>query len=99
MSSMLQLESAGRVLKVTEAALEDSGKYTCLATNAAGEAQQHIRLSVHGNDAQSFRLLLIISAKLFAYVLSVPQSLPASLTPGTSTTRPSCQVFPLSLNA
>ncbi|XP_068563703.1 hemicentin-1 [Cebidichthys violaceus] len=43
----LKLESAGRMLKVTEARLEDSGKYTCLATNAAGEAQQHIRLSVH----------------------------------------------------
>ncbi|XP_034438633.1 hemicentin-1 isoform X1 [Hippoglossus hippoglossus] len=43
----LKLESAGRILKVTEARLEDSGRYTCLATNAAGEAQQHIRLSVH----------------------------------------------------
>ncbi|XP_031715320.1 hemicentin-1 isoform X1 [Anarrhichthys ocellatus] len=43
----LKLESAGRMLKVTEARLEDSGKYTCLATNAAGEAQQRIRLSVH----------------------------------------------------
>ncbi|XP_074490966.1 hemicentin-1 isoform X1 [Sebastes fasciatus] len=43
----LKLESAGRMLKVKEARLEDSGRYTCLATNAAGEAQQHIRLSVH----------------------------------------------------
>ncbi|XP_051803642.1 hemicentin-1 [Acanthochromis polyacanthus] len=43
----LQLESAGRTLKIAEARLEDSGRYTCLATNAAGEAQQHIRLSVH----------------------------------------------------
>ncbi|KAM3875993.1 hemicentin-1 [Diretmus argenteus] len=43
----LQLESAGRTLQVIEARLEDSGRYTCLATNAAGEAQQHIRLSVH----------------------------------------------------
>ncbi|GLD49762.1 hemicentin-1, partial [Lates japonicus] len=43
----LKLESAGRTLKVTDARLEDSGRYTCLATNAAGEAQQHIRLSVH----------------------------------------------------
>ncbi|TKS74334.1 Hemicentin-1 Fibulin-6 [Collichthys lucidus] len=43
----LKLESAGRLLKITEARLEDSGRYTCLATNAAGEAQQHIRLSVH----------------------------------------------------
>ncbi|XP_070817740.1 hemicentin-1 [Chaetodon trifascialis] len=42
-----KLESAGRMLTVTEARLEDSGRYTCLATNAAGEAQQHIRLSVH----------------------------------------------------
>ncbi|XP_041648005.1 hemicentin-1 [Cheilinus undulatus] len=43
----LKLESAGRLLKVKAARLEDSGKYTCLATNAAGETQQHIRLSVH----------------------------------------------------
>ncbi|XP_005733181.1 hemicentin-1 isoform X1 [Pundamilia nyererei] len=46
-SEHLQLESAGRTLKITEARLEDSGKFTCLATNAAGEAQQHIRVSVH----------------------------------------------------
>ncbi|KAK7889294.1 hypothetical protein WMY93_024854 [Mugilogobius chulae] len=43
----LKLDSAGRLLKITKARLEDSGKYTCLATNAAGESQQHIRLSVH----------------------------------------------------
>ncbi|XP_023195302.1 hemicentin-1 [Xiphophorus maculatus] len=43
----LKLHSAGRILKITEARLEDSGRYTCLATNAAGEAQQHVRLSVH----------------------------------------------------
>ncbi|XP_061539337.1 LOW QUALITY PROTEIN: hemicentin-1 [Phycodurus eques] len=42
-----KLESAGRVLKVKGARQEDSGKYTCLATNAAGEAQKNIRLSVH----------------------------------------------------
>ncbi|XP_048833472.1 hemicentin-1 isoform X1 [Brienomyrus brachyistius] len=43
----LKLESAGRVLEIVKAALEDSGRYTCVATNAAGETQQHIRLSVH----------------------------------------------------
>nr|XP_061831771.1 hemicentin-1-like isoform X1 [Nerophis lumbriciformis] len=42
-----KLVSADRVLKVTGARQEDSGKYTCLATNAAGEAQKNIRLSVH----------------------------------------------------
>ncbi|MBN3312119.1 HMCN1 protein, partial [Atractosteus spatula] len=43
----LQLESAGRVLQIVKALLEDAGRYTCIATNAAGEAQHHIRLSVH----------------------------------------------------
>ncbi|KAJ7986246.1 hypothetical protein DPEC_G00337960 [Dallia pectoralis] len=43
----LKLESAGRTLQIIEARLEDAGKYTCVATNAAGEAQQHIHLSVH----------------------------------------------------
>ncbi|XP_068599564.1 hemicentin-1 [Brachionichthys hirsutus] len=42
-----KLESAGRLLKIKAARLEDSGRYTCLATNAAGEAQKHIQLSVH----------------------------------------------------
>lgn len=70
---MLQLESAGRVLKVSEANLEDSGKYSCLATNAAGEAQQHIRLSVHGNDARSisrfFIFFPLISVFSFIHIL------------------------------
>ncbi|KAG7247310.1 hypothetical protein CRUP_022932, partial [Coryphaenoides rupestris] len=43
----LKLESVGRVLQVTQARLEDSGRYSCVATNAAGEVQQHLRLSVH----------------------------------------------------
>ncbi|XP_061594740.1 hemicentin-1 [Cololabis saira] len=43
----LKLQSAGRMLKITNSRLEDSGRYTCLATSAAGEAQQHIQLSVH----------------------------------------------------
>ncbi|XP_023810079.1 hemicentin-1 isoform X2 [Oryzias latipes] len=43
----LKLQSVGRTFTISEARQEDSGKYTCLATNAAGEVQQHIRLSVH----------------------------------------------------
>ncbi|KAL4635075.1 hemicentin-1 [Arapaima gigas] len=43
----LKIESAGRMLEIVKAALEDAGRYTCVATNAAGEAQQHIRLNVH----------------------------------------------------
>ncbi|XP_029473326.1 LOW QUALITY PROTEIN: hemicentin-1 [Rhinatrema bivittatum] len=43
----IRLESSGRVLQIAKALLEDSGRYTCVATNAAGEVQQHIQLNVH----------------------------------------------------
>ncbi|XP_071607418.1 hemicentin-1 isoform X3 [Heliangelus exortis] len=43
----IRLESSGRVLQVVKALLEDAGRYTCVATNAAGEAQHHTRLHVH----------------------------------------------------
>uniref|UniRef100_A0A493TWE9 Hemicentin-1 n=1 Tax=Anas platyrhynchos platyrhynchos TaxID=8840 RepID=A0A493TWE9_ANAPP len=39
--------SSGRILQVVKALLDDAGRYTCVATNAAGEAQQHVRLHVH----------------------------------------------------
>ena len=29
--------------------MEDAGRYTCVATNAAGEAEQHVHVRVHGN--------------------------------------------------
>uniref|UniRef100_A0A8C4UE85 Hemicentin-1 n=1 Tax=Falco tinnunculus TaxID=100819 RepID=A0A8C4UE85_FALTI len=41
------IRSSGRILQVVKALLEDAGRYTCVATNAAGEAQQHVRLHVH----------------------------------------------------
>ncbi|XP_069497466.1 hemicentin-1 isoform X2 [Ambystoma mexicanum] len=41
------LESSGRILKISKALLEDAGRYTCVATNAAGEAQNHVQLHVH----------------------------------------------------
>ncbi|XP_069798458.1 hemicentin-1 [Narcine bancroftii] len=43
----IKLEFAGHKLQIVNALLEDAGRYTCVATNAAGEAQKHIRLSVH----------------------------------------------------
>lgn len=44
-----QLEASGRVLQLGKALPGDAARYTCVATNAAGEAQQHTRLHVHGN--------------------------------------------------
>ncbi|MGH0173029.1 UNVERIFIED_CONTAM: hypothetical protein FKN15_020671 [Acipenser sinensis] len=45
-SGNIKLESAGRVLQIVNSQLEDAGRYTCVTTNAAGEAQQHIQLNV-----------------------------------------------------
>ncbi|CAM9592142.1 unnamed protein product [Lampetra fluviatilis] len=43
----VKVESGGRMLQVSGAAREDAGRYTCVATSAAGEAQQAVRLHVH----------------------------------------------------
>ncbi|XP_049724489.1 hemicentin-1 isoform X1 [Elephas maximus indicus] len=43
----LKIQSSGRALQIAKALLEDAGRYTCVATNAAGETQQHIQLRVH----------------------------------------------------
>ncbi|KAF5916711.1 hypothetical protein HPG69_005506, partial [Diceros bicornis minor] len=42
-----KIQSSGRVLQIAKALMEDAGRYTCVATNAAGETQQHIQLHVH----------------------------------------------------
>ncbi|NWV42606.1 HMCN1 protein, partial [Grantiella picta] len=43
----IRLESSGRVLQLGKALPGDAALYSCVATNAAGEAQQHVRLHVH----------------------------------------------------
>ncbi|KAM4642152.1 hemicentin-1 [Discoglossus pictus] len=43
----IKMESFGRVLQFKKTLLEDAGKYTCVATNAAGEAEQTTWLNVY----------------------------------------------------
>ncbi|XP_056379622.1 hemicentin-1 isoform X2 [Hyla sarda] len=43
----IRVESFGRILQFKTTGLEDDGKYTCVATNAAGEAEQSIVLNVY----------------------------------------------------
>ncbi|XP_075689566.1 hemicentin-1 [Rhinoderma darwinii] len=45
-SGGIQITSGGRVLTFTNAQVGDSGKYTCVALNAAGEQQKDFDLSV-----------------------------------------------------
>ncbi|MXQ87588.1 hypothetical protein E5288_WYG017782 [Bos mutus] len=53
----LKIQSSGRLLQIAKALMEDAGRYTCVATNAAGETQQHIQLHVH--DGLLFSSLLL----------------------------------------
>uniref|UniRef100_A0A669QE89 Hemicentin 1 n=1 Tax=Phasianus colchicus TaxID=9054 RepID=A0A669QE89_PHACC len=46
-SDGLQVLSGGRVLVLTSAQISDTGKYTCVAVNAAGESQRDIDLRVY----------------------------------------------------
>lgn len=40
--------SGGRILALTSAQISDTGRYTCVAVNAAGEKQRDIDLRVYG---------------------------------------------------
>lgn len=51
---LLQVLSGGRVLALTSAQMSDTGKYTCVAVNAAGEKQRDIDLRVYGERSDSF---------------------------------------------
>ncbi|KAM3915384.1 hemicentin-1 [Leptodactylus fuscus] len=47
MKGNIRVESFGRILQFKSALLEDDGKYTCVATNSAGEVEQSIVLNVY----------------------------------------------------
>lgn len=44
----LTVSTQGMVLQLSEAETEDSGRYTCIASNEAGEVSKHFILKVLG---------------------------------------------------
>lgn len=64
----VELESAlgGRRVYVTKAAPSDSGLYSCIARNAAGEASQTYRLSVLGSPSSPGTSLPSLNGALVA---------------------------------
>lgn len=54
------------MLAITSAQISDTGKYVCVAVNAAGEQQRDIDLRVYGNIITNFHLLLNAFCMVFA---------------------------------
>lgn len=44
------LENQGMTLHIVSAEADDTGKYTCIASNEAGEANKHLTLKVLGKE-------------------------------------------------
>lgn len=61
LSSHWQVLSGGRILALASAQISDTGRYTCVAVNAAGEKQRDIDLRVYGETFESSFLLWYVS--------------------------------------
>lgn len=58
----------GRVLQIKDAKVSDTGRYTCIAVNVAGQADIKHDVSVHGMILGSF-LFLIFTLKCSVFSL------------------------------
>lgn len=57
MLTMLILSPGGRSLRLMHTAVEDSGRYTCVVINIAGEERKNFDLDVLGKDNHIQKLL------------------------------------------
>uniref|UniRef100_A0A8C3PW12 Hemicentin 1 n=1 Tax=Chrysolophus pictus TaxID=9089 RepID=A0A8C3PW12_CHRPC len=76
-SDGLQVLSGGRVLVLTSAQISDTGKYTCVAVNAAGESQRDIDLRVYVppnimGEEQNVSVLISQAMELLCQSSAVP---------------------------
>ncbi len=46
--SMVQILNEGRLLRIQDAQVADTGRYTCIAVNVAGQADRKYDVNVHG---------------------------------------------------
>ncbi len=49
----------GRLLHIKDAKVSDTGRYTCIAVNVAGQADSKHDISVHGMNFQLFKLFWV----------------------------------------
>lgn len=69
----LAFSSGGRTLRLTHTSVADEGQYTCVVTNAAGEARKDFDLSVLGKYVVIFVTVKKIrgSTVYFAGILKI----------------------------
>ena len=61
-SGRLRILAQGRQLEITRSSVADTGRYTCTATNPAGQASLRFQISVIG---QSLILVFFSSKNIF----------------------------------
>lgn len=52
-----QILSHGRFLQISAAQIADTGRYSCLASNSAGERSRHFNLNVLGTNTMPFCII------------------------------------------
>lgn len=66
------IQTSGRTLQIKEAQVSDTGRYTCLASNIAGEDEVEFDVNIQGKQSSDNKILLIAS---FSNVLGCWNSL------------------------
>lgn len=55
----VMIQASGRSLQIKEAQVSDTGRYTCLASNIAGEDEVEYDVNIQGKQSSDNEILLI----------------------------------------
>lgn len=55
----VMIQASGRSLQIKEAQVSDTGRYTCLASNIAGEDEVEYDVNIQGKQSSDNEILLV----------------------------------------